>query len=120
MPAGARLCLRAARSKFLVQAQSAVGGPLGGISGKTGKTTAVSQRLSFFPKMPADTRPTPVCSTVGRMRVIIEMMLAFTHDVVTDWMLPRVAPTGRRVELPPGSGRSAARGTGRVRADLPG
>jgi len=57
--------------------------------------------LSFFPKMPADTRPTPVCSTVGRMRVIIEMMLAFTHDVVTDWMLPRVAPTGRRVELPP-------------------
>lgn len=35
------------------------------------------------------------------MRVIIEMMLAFTHDVVTDWMLPRVATTGRWVELPP-------------------
>jgi carboxymethylenebutenolidase len=54
----------------------------------------------FIPKMPADTRLTPVCRTVGQGRVIDEMIFAFTHDVGMDWMLPGVAPTGRRVEVP--------------------
>ena len=54
----------------------------------------------FIPKMPADTRLTPVCRTVGQGRVVDEMIFAFTHDIVMDWMLPGVAPTGRRVEVP--------------------
>src|SRR5215831_15427395 len=54
----------------------------------------------FIPKMPADTRITPVCRTVGLGRLIDEMIFAFTHDIVMDWMLPGVAPTGRRVEIP--------------------
>jgi len=54
----------------------------------------------FIPRMPADTRLTPVCRTVGQGRVIDEMIFAFTHDIVMDWMLPGVAPTGRRVEVP--------------------
>src|SRR5437588_1551118 len=54
----------------------------------------------FIPKMPADTRLTPVCRTVGQGRVIDEMIFAFTHDIVMDWMLPGVAPTGRAVEVP--------------------
>ena len=54
----------------------------------------------FIPKMPADTRLTPVCRTVGQERVIDEMIFAFTHDIVMDWMLPGVAPTGRCVEVP--------------------
>jgi carboxymethylenebutenolidase len=54
----------------------------------------------FIPQMPADTRLTPVCRTVGQGRVIDEMIFAFTHDIVMDWMLPGVAPTGRRVEVP--------------------
>src|SRR5262245_39614921 len=54
----------------------------------------------FIPQMPADTRLTPVCRTVGQGRVIDEMVFAFTHDIVMDWMLPGVAPTGRRVEVP--------------------
>jgi carboxymethylenebutenolidase len=54
----------------------------------------------FIPKMPADTHLTPVCRTVGQGRVIDEMIFAFTHDIVMDWMLPGVAPTGRRVEVP--------------------
>ena len=28
------------------------------------------------------------------------MIFAFTHDIEMDWMLPGVAPTGRRVEVP--------------------
>src|SRR6185436_19099785 len=54
----------------------------------------------FIPKMPADTRLTPVSRTVGQGRVIDEMIFAFTHDIVMDWMLPGVAPTGRQVEVP--------------------
>ena len=54
----------------------------------------------FIPKMPADTQLTPVCRTVGQERVIDEMIFAFTHDIVMDWMLPGVTPTGRWVEIP--------------------
>ena len=54
----------------------------------------------FIPKMPADTQITPVCRTVGQGRVVDEMIFAFTHDVEMDWMLPGVAPTGKRVEVP--------------------
>jgi carboxymethylenebutenolidase len=54
----------------------------------------------FIPKMPADTRLTPVCRTVGQGRVIDEMIFAFTHDIVMDWMLPGIPPTGRQVEVP--------------------
>lgn len=38
----------------------------------------------FIPKMPADTRLTPVCRTVGQERVIDEMIFAFTHDIVME------------------------------------
>jgi carboxymethylenebutenolidase len=54
----------------------------------------------FIPKMPADTQITPICRTVGQGRVIDEMIFAFTHDIEMDWMLPAIAPTGRRVEVP--------------------
>ena len=29
-----------------------------------------------------------------------EMVFSFTHTVAMDWMLPGIAPTGRRVEIP--------------------
>ena len=54
----------------------------------------------FIPKMPTDMRITPVGRTVGQGRVVDELILAFTHDVVMDWMLPGLPPTGRRVEVP--------------------
>jgi carboxymethylenebutenolidase len=54
----------------------------------------------FIPKMPADTRITPVCRTVGQRRVVDEIIFSFTHDVEMDWMLPGIPPTGRRVEVP--------------------
>jgi carboxymethylenebutenolidase len=33
-------------------------------------------------------------------RVVDEMLVSFTHDIEMPWMLPGVAPTGRRVEIP--------------------
>ena len=33
-------------------------------------------------------------------RVVDEMLFSFTHDIEMPWMLPGLAPTGRRVEIP--------------------
>jgi carboxymethylenebutenolidase len=54
---------------------------------------------SFIPQMPPDTRITLVSRTVGDDRIVDEMVFNFTHSLEMDWMLPGVAPTGRRVEI---------------------
>jgi len=69
-----------------------------GGAGKDEITSFYAQH--FIPRMPADTRLTLVSRTVGQDRVIDEMIFAFTHDVVMDWMLPGMSPTGRPVEVP--------------------
>ena len=53
----------------------------------------------FIPKMPPDLEMTTVSRTIGTDRLVEEMVLKFTHTVEIDWMLPRIAPTGRRVEV---------------------
>jgi carboxymethylenebutenolidase len=55
----------------------------------------------FIPRMPPDTTITPVSRTVGDDRIVDdELVFQFTHTIAMDWMLPGVAPTGRKVELP--------------------
>jgi len=54
----------------------------------------------FIPQMPKDTSVTPLSRTVGSDRVVDEIMFSFTHDVTMEWMIPGIAPTGRRVEIP--------------------
>jgi carboxymethylenebutenolidase len=54
----------------------------------------------FIPQMPPDTAMTPVSRTVGADRVVDEMVFEFTHTIKMDWMLPGVAPTGKRVRVP--------------------
>ncbi len=54
----------------------------------------------FIPKMPADTALRLLARTVGSNRLIDEFVFAFTHDLEMDWMLPGVAPTHRKVEIP--------------------
>jgi len=57
-----------------------------------------SQR--FIPHMPPDTEMIPVSRTIGNDQLVDEMVFKFTHTIPMDWMLPGVAPTGRRVEIP--------------------
>jgi len=54
----------------------------------------------FIPQMPPDTEVTPVSRTIGTHQLVDEMIFKFTHTVRMDWMLPGVAPTGKRVEIP--------------------
>ncbi len=54
----------------------------------------------FIPQMPPDTEMTPVSRTIGQDQLVDEMVFKFTHSIRMDWMLPGVAPTGKRVEVP--------------------
>ena len=54
----------------------------------------------FIPQMPPDTEMTPVSRTIGEDQLVDEMIFKFTHTIPMDWMLPGVAPTGKRVEIP--------------------
>ena len=54
----------------------------------------------FIPQMPPDTEMTPVSRTIDENQLVDEMVFKFTHSIRMDWMLPGVAPTGKRVEVP--------------------
>jgi carboxymethylenebutenolidase len=54
----------------------------------------------FIPQMPPDTEMTPVSRTIGEDQLVDEMVFKFTHTIRMDWMLPGVAPTGKRVQVP--------------------
>jgi carboxymethylenebutenolidase len=54
----------------------------------------------FIPQMPPDTEMIPVSRTIGENQLVDEMVFKFTHTIRMDWMLPGVAPTGKRVEVP--------------------
>ncbi len=42
----------------------------------------------------------PLSRTIGHDQLVDEMIFKFTHTMRMDWMLPGVAPTGKRVEVP--------------------
>src|SRR5438132_13098073 len=54
----------------------------------------------FIPQMPPDTEMTAVSRTIGNDQLVDEMVFKFTHTIRMDWMLPGLAPTGKRVEVP--------------------
>ena len=54
----------------------------------------------FIPRMPPDTKLTPVSRTVGEDQLVDEIIFSFTHTEEMPWMLPGVAPTNRHVEVP--------------------
>ena len=54
----------------------------------------------FIPQMPPDTEMIPISRTIGNNQLVDEMVFKFTHCIRMDWMLPGIAPTGKRVEVP--------------------
>ncbi|MDA2917994.1 ester cyclase [Desulfobacterota bacterium AH_259_B03_O07] len=51
-------------------------------------------------QFPADMEIVAVSRTVGNDQLVEELVLKFTHTTNMDWMLPGVAPTGKKVEVP--------------------
>ena len=54
----------------------------------------------FIPQMPPDTETIAISRTIGHDQLVDEMIFKFTHTTRMDWMLPGVAPTGKKVEVP--------------------
>jgi carboxymethylenebutenolidase len=57
-------------------------------------------KYHFIPCLPDDLEIVPVSRTVGDDTVVEELVARFTHSVRMDYLLPGVAPTYRRIELP--------------------
>jgi carboxymethylenebutenolidase len=53
----------------------------------------------FIPQMAPDTELIPISRTIGTDQLVDEMLVKFTHTIQIDWMLPGIAPTGKRVEV---------------------
>jgi carboxymethylenebutenolidase len=53
----------------------------------------------FLPQIPPDMEMIAVSRTIGQGRLVEEMVARFTHSIPMDWMLPGIAPTGKRVEV---------------------
>lgn len=54
----------------------------------------------FVESNPPDTTLIPISRTVGATQIVDELLFCFTHTREIPWMLPGIAPTGRRVEIP--------------------
>src|SRR5260221_14621843 len=52
----------------------------------------------FIPNMPSDTEIVPISRKIGSDRLGDEMIVRFAHSHGMDWMLPGIAPTGKRGE----------------------
>ena len=72
--------------------------PLTGATG--GEAVRRFYKSALIGCTPADSELKPIARTVSEDRVIDEFVLEFTHDCEMPFMLPGVAPTGRRVRIP--------------------
>jgi carboxymethylenebutenolidase len=55
---------------------------------------------NFIPKMPDDVILTPIDRTIAKDTIVDEFIFEFTHNTIMDWMLPGIAPTGKKVKVP--------------------
>lgn len=56
-------------------------------------------RDDFIPSFPDDFTMTPISRCIGSGQLVDELALDFTHSRPMPWLLPDVAPTGRRVRM---------------------
>jgi carboxymethylenebutenolidase len=70
------------------------------LTGGAGKSALrIFYSVDFIPRMPPDTKLTPVSRTVGEDQLVDEMIFSFTHTLEMPWMLPGIPPTNRFVEV---------------------
>jgi carboxymethylenebutenolidase len=70
------------------------------LTGGAGKSALrVFYAEDFIPRMPPDTKLTPISRTVGEDQLVDEMIFSFTHTLEMPWMLPGIPPTNRYVEV---------------------
>jgi carboxymethylenebutenolidase len=70
------------------------------LAGGSGREGVRDFYKGLMGQLPQDFQVTPVTDTIGSNRIVRELILTFTHSVAMDWLLPGIAPTGKRVEIP--------------------
>ena len=69
------------------------------VGGATGRDDLRRHLADVAAHLPADLAFVRLSRTVDRFRVVDEERVTFTHDQELRWLLPGVAPTGRRAEV---------------------
>lgn len=71
--------------------------PMGG-EGKAGVRKFYTNHLvgKFFPP---DVEMITISRTVDDHQIVEELVIKFTHTTMVEWMLPNVAPTGKKLEV---------------------
>ena len=72
---------------------------IGGI-GQEAVRSFYSNLLPVNKFFPADTEMVSVSQTIDQNQLVDELIFKFTHNTEIGWMLPNIAPTGKRVEIP--------------------
>ena len=74
-----------------------VGSGTGGVGHDAVRAFYANDLMGQF--FPPDAEIIPISRTINAERLVDEMVVRFTHDRVITWLLPGLAPTGRRVEV---------------------
>jgi carboxymethylenebutenolidase len=115
------MALSAEQEAMLALFQQHVGAELAGDLDTTMNTMCENPHLNHVPTMaggvgregvrafyrdhlvgkffPPDMTMTTVSTTVGEHQIVEELFISFTHTTPIDWLLPGVAPTGKRIEM---------------------
>lgn len=72
---------------------------IGGI-GLEGVRNFYSSLIPSGKFFPPDTEMIPISRTIDKHQLVDEIIFKFTHTTEIGWMLPDIAPTGKRVEIP--------------------
>jgi carboxymethylenebutenolidase len=70
------------------------------LSGGDGRDGVRDFYRGLMGQLPQDFQLTPVSRTLGSDRRVREVILRFTHSVAMNWLVPGIAPTGKRVAIP--------------------
>ena len=70
------------------------------LAGGEGREGVRAFYRGMMEQLPQDFQVTPVTDTIGSNRIVRELIVTFTHSVAMDWLLPGIAPTGKRVAMP--------------------
>ena len=70
------------------------------LAGAEGRDGVREFYTCLMTQIPKDLTFTPITRTISTNRIVTEYVVSFTHDVTIDWLLPRIPPTGKQVEIP--------------------
>lgn len=72
---------------------------IGGM-GKEGVRNFYGSLIPFNKFFPPDVEMVRVSQTIDQHQMVDEIIFKFTHTTEVGWMLPKIPPTGKRVEIP--------------------